>query len=78
MGYILPVTNHQYINYQTRDINQKKNKHHIEGPFKVILDEAYENKSNKYFHQPNRYTYNNWVQTVADQFNRGSYVDTNI
>ncbi|WP_067729608.1 hypothetical protein [Oceanobacillus damuensis] len=48
MGYILPIDHFQYNDYQKRIVQQKDNKHHIEGPFKVILNTQHEEISSKY------------------------------
>ncbi|WP_249870103.1 hypothetical protein [Oceanobacillus saliphilus] len=48
MGYILPIDHYQYQDYHKRVAPQKDNKHYIEGPFKVILNNQHEEISNKY------------------------------
>jgi|GEM_PF-2069556 len=42
MGYIMPVTNYQYNDYQKRVIEDKEDPIHIERPFKVVLETQYE------------------------------------
>lgn len=42
MGYIMPVTNYQYNDYQKRVIEDKKDPIHIERPFKVVLETQHE------------------------------------
>ncbi|MGJ9458780.1 hypothetical protein [Oceanobacillus sp. CF4.6] len=48
MGYILPVDHYQYNDYQKRVVQQQKNNHFIEGPFKVVLDRQHQEFSSKY------------------------------
>ncbi|WP_087973284.1 hypothetical protein [Oceanobacillus rekensis] len=48
MGYILPVDHYQYNDYHKRVTQQKENKHYIEAPFKVILDQQHQENSAKY------------------------------
>jgi len=48
MGYILPVDNYQYNDYQRRVTKEKVNKHFIERPFKVILEREHQEISTKY------------------------------
>ena len=38
MGYILPIMQYEYINYQIPDIRNKFDHHSIEKPFKIKLD----------------------------------------
>ncbi|WLV25560.1 hypothetical protein QR721_04965 [Aciduricibacillus chroicocephali] len=42
MGYIAPVTNYQYADYQKRVTAEKRDPIHIEKPFKVVLETQYE------------------------------------
>ncbi|SHG30486.1 hypothetical protein [Ornithinibacillus halophilus] len=42
MGYILPVQNHQYVDYQKRIEEAKRKPHTIEKAYKVILENQYE------------------------------------
>lgn len=42
MGYILPVTNFQSIDYQNRNVEKKGNSYFIEKPFQAILDAQHE------------------------------------
>lgn len=58
MGYILPIQQYEYINYQKRDVKSEPHHHFIENPFKVSLDMQsqfnYEhNLSNKEMFQTN-------------------------
>ncbi|WP_010649968.1 hypothetical protein [Oceanobacillus massiliensis] len=48
MGYILPVDHYQYNDYHKRVVQEKENKHFIERPFKVILDNRHQEISSKY------------------------------
>jgi len=38
MGYILPIRQFEYSNYQMRDMKNKHDHHLIEQPFKIKLD----------------------------------------
>lgn len=38
MGYILPITQFQYSDYQKRMLEDKQDLHNIEKPYKVFLD----------------------------------------
>lgn len=38
MGYILPITQYEYANYQNRDIKKDYDFHYVEKPFKIKLD----------------------------------------
>ena len=38
MGYILPITQYQYRDYQNRVIKDELDPYYIEHPYKVILD----------------------------------------
>lgn len=38
MGYILPITNFQYQEYQNRVTQKKQDPYFIEKPYKVVLD----------------------------------------
>ncbi|MUK90558.1 hypothetical protein GMD78_19565 [Ornithinibacillus sp. L9] len=42
MGYILPIHQHEYTDYQKRVTKARKNHYEIERPFKVILEAQYE------------------------------------
>lgn len=42
MGYIAPVTNFQYADYQKRVITDERDPIYIERPFKVVLETQYE------------------------------------
>lgn len=48
MGYILPVTNFQSMDYHTRHVDKKGNSYFIEKPFQAILDAQHEVIKNKY------------------------------
>lgn len=38
MGYILPITQFQYMDYQNRVIKNEQDPYFIEHPYKVVLD----------------------------------------
>lgn len=38
MGYILPITQYQYQEYQNRVTKKRQDPYYIEQPYKVILD----------------------------------------
>lgn len=42
MGYILPIENHVGKDYQKRIHQEKKNKMYIEQPYRVILNQKYD------------------------------------
>lgn len=42
MGYILPVQNNQYADYQNRVVQEKKDRMFIESPFKAFLETKYD------------------------------------
>jgi len=46
MGYILPVQNFQYFDYQERIIKDEKNQYFINKPFKAVLESQYQNVKN--------------------------------
>lgn len=48
MGYILPVTNHQYSDYQKRVTETKRKPHTIDTTYKVILEKQYEELKKQY------------------------------
>lgn len=52
MGYILPVSHFEYMDYQKRVIKAKDNHHYVEKPFKVKLDMQQQfNYDDKIFNQ---------------------------
>lgn len=78
MGYILPITNHQYTNYHMLHVRQKKNKYYIEGPFKIVLDEAYENKKSKQFKSGFHLKKEQLNKSNMLKSNSGGVIDLNI
>ncbi len=84
MGYILPITQHEYVNYHARMIESKKSPHHVGEVYKVNF-----NKIEGDRHEP--YTKHQNIEEVEEEerevrergtknFNRGSrgqryYVD---
>lgn len=48
MGYILPIQNSQYIDYQQRLQPTQRKDHHIEGSFKVQLERRHQELSATY------------------------------
>ena len=48
MGYILPVEQYQYNDYQRRVIREKQNIYHIQSPFKVVLERQHQEISSSY------------------------------
>ncbi|MFD2045370.1 hypothetical protein ACFSTA_16920 [Ornithinibacillus salinisoli] len=47
MGYILPIQQHEYNDYQKRVAKVRRNPYVIEKPFKVVLETQYEEISKK-------------------------------
>ena len=48
MGYILPVENYQYNDYQRRVIREKQNIYQIQSPFKVVLERQHQEISTSF------------------------------
>ena len=42
MGYIAPIANYQYADYQKRVVSDKRDLIHVERPFKAVLETQYE------------------------------------
>ncbi|MGY0694237.1 hypothetical protein ACW2QC_15900 [Virgibacillus sp. FSP13] len=56
MGYVLPITQYQYMDYKQRLMKNKQDPFYIESPFKVILDSQHQDIPQKYTHQPHANT----------------------
>lgn len=48
MGYILPIQQYQYNDYQRRVTEVKQNPHFIDKPFKVILERQHQEIKHEY------------------------------
>lgn len=48
MGYILPIQQYQYNDYQKRVVKDKQNTQHIDKPFKVILEKQHQDTSGEH------------------------------
>lgn len=48
MGYILPVQQYQYNDYQKRVVKEKQNPQFIDKAFKVILEKQHQDISGEY------------------------------
>ncbi|MGM8212688.1 hypothetical protein ACLIBH_07825 [Virgibacillus sp. W0430] len=76
MGYILPVANYQYAKYHMLQIQEKKNTYYIESPFKVVLDETYENQKKR--QQQAMFYEKNYRKGVRAKRNKGDFIDSTI
>lgn len=47
MGYILPISQYEYVNYQVRDSKDKQQTQAVERPYKVILEAEQEKLLNE-------------------------------
>lgn len=54
MGYILPVTQYQYNDYQNRINDDRRIPNYVEKPFKVVLERQHQEIKKEYerFHHP--------------------------
>ena len=48
MGYILPITQHTYVNYHARELEDKKSAHHIGAAYKVMFNKIQGDEHNPY------------------------------
>lgn len=48
MGYILPITQHTYINYHARELEDGKSAHHIDAVYKVMFNKIQSDGHNPY------------------------------
>ena len=48
MGYILPITQYTYVNYQARMMDSKKSPHYIGKPYKVVFNKIQQNHPDTY------------------------------
>lgn len=66
MGYILPITHYQYINYEYRMRKSNKSPHYVEKPLKIELG-----KETKSFSRAGK------EKPMNDHFKRTVYVTNN-
>lgn len=76
MGYILPISNFQYNDYQRRITKEKIDPYAIEGPFKVAFDIQHEQVKKYYPNVYNREKIQSQKKPIIknEQINKGKYI----
>lgn len=75
MGYILPVTQYEYINYQKRMTEAKKTPYHIDRLHKVILKTNVKQNYPNDPHFKHKDKVETYDQTYTQMTGKGTYVD---
>lgn len=71
MGYILPITQHEYVNYHSRMIESKKSPHHIGEVYKVSFNKIEGDGHNPYTERQN-------VEEIEEEEGVRERVTTNV